>query len=391
MAIDQARIDELFEWMLDGARPSANAHEIISGICERLTAAGVPAARFALFIYTLHPNLLGRRFRWFPGEGVDQVDADLQAFDGDEYKANPLPTVLRTKEVLRRRLIDPQCPDDYQILAEFRADGITDYLVQPLIFTTGETHVATWASKDPDGFSEEAIAALERIRLPLARLTETYMLRLNASSLLSAYTGRDSGSRILAGRVHRGELEDLEACVVFADLVGFTEFSNAAPAQVVIERLNLFYDALVPPITKAGGEILKFMGDGLLAIFPVDRAGGAVKASSAALTALEAASGGKDTPLFDDKRPPFRAAVHIGPLQYGNIGAADRLDFTAIGPTVNLASRLLDAAKLVNGQTVVSKGVAELGGLDMGSAGVFDLKGFARPQKIIPVRFMPTL
>jgi adenylate cyclase len=387
--INTHKLDDLFWWMLDGARPSADAKAIVSGICERLVEAGVPVERFALFIYTLHPNLQGRRFRWLKGEGVEQTDADLKAFDGSEYHDNPLPTVIRTGKTLRRKLCDPDCPDDFPILQQFREDGVTDYVVQPLFFTNGETHLVSWATKAEGGFDEEAMAALERIRLPLARLTETYMLRLNAANLLSAYVGRDSGHRILSGRVHRGDIEEISACVVFADLVGFTKFSNEASAQDVLARLNLFYDCLVPPIVERGGEILKFMGDGLLAIFPISKKLDEKSACDNALGALADASGGVEEPVFSETVPPFRAAVHTGPLQYGNIGASDRLDFTAIGPTVNLAARLLSSAVLVGGQTVVSEKVAEISGLPKDDAMYFELKGFSRSQAIIPLREMP--
>lgn len=386
---DTQKLEDLFLWMLDGARPSADAREIVSGICEGLLAAGVPVERFALFIYTLHPNLQGRRFRWLKGEGVDQSDADLKAFDGAEYHDNPLPTVLRTGKPLRRKLCDPGSPDDFLILKQFREEGVTDYVVQPLFFTTGETHLVSWATKADGGFDEEMIAALEKIRLPLARLAETYMLRLNAANLLSAYVGRDSGNRILSGRVHRGDIEEISACVVFADLVSFTRFSNDASAEEVLARLNLFYDCLVPPIVEGGGEILKFMGDGLLAIFPISDEVDERTACERALEALSVASGGAWTPVFSETVPPFRAAVHIGPLQYGNIGASDRLDFTAIGPTVNLAARLLASAVLVDGQTVVSERVADLAGLSKAGAPSFELKGFDRTQVIVPVREMP--
>ena len=386
--INAQKLDDLFWWMLDGARPSADARAIVAGICERLVEAGVPIERFALFIYTLHPNLQGRRFRWLMGEGVEQTDADLQAFDGAEYHDNPLPTVLKTGRPLRRKLCDPECPDDFLILKQFREEGVTDYLVQPLFFTNGETHLVSWATKADGGFDEAALAALERIRLPLARLTETYMLRLNAANLLSAYVGRDSGHRILSGRVHRGDIEEISACVVFADLVGFTKFSNAATAEEVLVRLNRFYDCLVPPIVARGGEILKFMGDGLLAIFPITDLLDDKSASKNALEALVVASGGEQKPVFSESVPPFRAAVHIGPLQYGNIGASDRLDFTAIGPTVNLAARLLSSAVLVNGQTVISETVADLAGISKAGAPRFELKGFERTQAIIAIREM---
>lgn len=385
MSLDLQKIDVLFEWMLDGARPSADAREIVSGICERLVEAGVPLKRFALFIYTLHPNLLGRRLRWTPDAGVEQTDADLGAFDGAEYRDNPLPTVIATRREVRRRLCDPDCPDDFLILGQFRKEGVTDYLVQPLVFTTGESHAATWATSAKDGFDDSAIAAFGKIRKPLARLTETYMLRLNASNLLSAYVGRDGGHKILSGQVHRGDLEEINAAIVFADLVGFTAFSNNEPADAVLDRLNQFHDAFVPHIVDHDGELLKFMGDGVLAIFPVDLHGSKEAACRAAVAALDAAS-----ERTDDVTPDFRASVHFGPVQYGNIGSVNRLDFTAIGPAVNLAARLLSNAAFVNGQTVVSEQVARLLDLEGTRSADLKLKGFGSAQKIVVLHDMIT-
>ncbi len=385
VALDREKFEELFLWMCDGARPSADARQIVSGICERAVAAGISVDRFALFIYTLHPNLLGRRFVWSPGAEVQQHDAHMTAFQEEEYLANPLPTVLRTKKPIRRRLIDPDCPDDFKILKEIKADGATDYLAQPLIFTTGETHAVSWTSKSPDGFTDDMIEALERLRLPLARLAETYMLRLNASTLLSAYVGRNSGGRILAGHVHRGDFEIIHAGIVFADLIGFTKMSNEGGAKIAIERLNSFYDHIVPPIVEREGEILKFMGDGLLAIFPVSDTCSEKEACKRAADALAEASGVDGTPS-DDKAPPFRASIHIGPIHYGNIGSISRLDFTAIGSAVNLASRLLSEADAIGAQTVISEPVADLLGISHARARRVRLKGFAEPQKIIALR-----
>lgn len=390
MALDREKVEELFLWMCDGARPSADARQIVSGICERAVAAGISLDRFALFIYTLHPNLLGRRFMWSPGSEVQQHDAHMTAFQEEEYLANPLPTVLRTQKSIRRRLMHPDCPDDFKILKEIKADGATDYLAQPLIFTTGETHAVSWTSKSPDGFSDEMVEALDRLRLPLARLAETYMLRLNASTLLSAYIGRNSGGRILAGHVHRGDFEVIHAAIVFADLIGFTKMSNERGAETVIERLNRFYDHIVPPIVERGGEILKFMGDGLLAIFPVSDDCSEKEACARAAEALAEASGSENT-ASDDQAPPFRASIHVGPIHYGNIGSINRLDFTAIGSAVNLASRLLSKADRIGAQTVISESVADHLGISHTGATCVELKGFSKAQKIIALRGMPEM
>ena len=376
-------LDNLFWWMCDGARPSANAYQIVSGICERITAAGVPVDRFALFVYTLHPNIRGRRFSWTPSGGVEMLTADFSLFMTEEYHNNPLPRVIETGTAIRRRICDPATPRDYKILDELEADGFTDYLCQPLVFTTGEVQVASWSTRAPGGFSDAASEALERIRTPLARLTETYMLRLNAATLLSTYVGRQSGEEILLGRIRRGDTREIRAGIVFVDLKGFTELTNRHGGAEVMAILNRFYDAVAPGIGEEDGEILKFIGDGLLVIFPlgedgegaedraVARAVAAVEKGQMALAEAEAADG-----------LGFRASVHLGTIQYGNIGSADRLDFTAIGPAVNLAARLLSKAAGLGADVVLSEAAAQRLEGRAASAGTVELKGFDAPQPV---------
>ncbi|MGE0281942.1 MAG: adenylate/guanylate cyclase domain-containing protein [Rhizobiaceae bacterium] len=266
--IDLKTIDDLIDWMIDGARPSANAREIVDAVCSMLVKAGVPVDRFSLFIYTLDPNLIGYRFAWTPDGGAVVSEGKLGLFSTPEYNANPLPHVIENRVSVRRKLCDPATPHDYKIVPELIADGFTDYFVQPIIYTTDETNAVSWSSKADGGFSYEALAVLERVNKPLARLTETYLLRINAATILSAYVGRNSGDQILSGKVHRGDGEEIEAAILFTDLVNFTAMSDALDGPQTVAILNDVFDLMVPPVADHGGEILKFMGDGFFAIFP---------------------------------------------------------------------------------------------------------------------------
>lgn len=371
--------------MVDGARPSANASDIVEGICTRLVEAGVPVARFVLFIYTLHPQIRGRRFKWTEGEGVDLAEAKFEVFSSDLYNHNPLPHVIETQSSIRRKLNDPKCPDDYIIIGELREQGFTDYLVQPLIFTTGETHVATWSSLQLDGFSDDMIEVLGKIAPPLARLTETYMLRLNAANLLSTYVGRNVGERILEGAVRRGDGEDINAVILFVDFKNFTKRSNSMSGPELIDVLNTSFDALVPQVEENGGEILKFLGDGFFAIFPYGNNDGAKRAASAGLRSVEAGSkalqdaadASREHPLFE-----IKTALHAGSFHYGNIGGSARLDFTAIGPSVNYTARLLNATAELSCDHVVSEQVSTLLDDEVTLIGRVEFKGFSGPQNI---------
>ncbi len=379
--VDQEIISDLIDWMIDGAPPSANAREIIEGICNRLIAAGVPIARFVLFIYTLHPNISGRRFAWTPEDGLDLAEARMGLFSTEEYTNNPLPTVIDTRTPVRRKLHDPDCPDDYKILGELRERGITDYFLQPLVFTTGETHAVSWSSKAEKGFSDEAVAALERVYRPLARLTEIYMLRLNAANLLSVYVGRGSGDQILQGRVHRGDGEEIQAVILFVDIANFTMMSNTMAGEDIVGMLNDVFDALVPPVEEAGGEILKFLGDGFFAIFPISGDEDIAVAAKAATDAVDQGEAALAA-LPIGESVAFRSAVHCGRFHFGNIGGANRLDFTAIGRSVNYTARLLVSASELGQSRVLSRRIADALQQKPALAGEAEFKGFEGMQKV---------
>ncbi len=367
-------VKDLIDWMVDGARPSSDARQIVTGICERLVDLDVAVDRFMLFIYTLHPNLEGQRFRWIKGEGVDIAKAPMGTFTQEIYTNNPLPRVIERQETLRRHLEREDCPDDYIIIGELREQGFTDYLAQPLIFTSGETHACTWSSAQKGGFSERDLDILQQVNAPLARLTEAYMLWLNAAVLLSTYVGRNSGSLILQGKVHRGDGEGISAVILFVDVKDFTSLSNRKEGSEVVDLLNDTFDRLVPPVGKHGGEILKFMGDGFFAIFPYDSQDQVAGIAAAAIDAVkEGRAALAEDGAYDVE---FRAALHCGTFHYGNIGGADRLDFTAIGPPVNYTARLLSAASHLDCDNVLSSDLARLVPERCVAAGEVALKGF---------------
>lgn len=350
-------IGELFDWMCDGAPGLADGRAIVSHICERLNAAGVPVDLYRLFLFTIHPIVKGRRLQWTAEGGTVINEADFSLFETEEFHDNPLPHVMETRRSLRRRLKDPDNPRDYKVLDELAAEGFTDYLVQPVIYVDGEVHTMSWSTRSELGFSDDDIAVLERIRPPLTRLVESYVLRLNAVNIISTYVGRDAGGQVLDGQIKRGDVEEIEAVILFADLKNYTSLSNALPPDEMLECLNTYFDAVAGPVTENGGEILKFMGDGILAIFPLkdgmDGAGAVVeKARAAVLEAARRAEEGAGS-------CPFRSSLHIGRLYYGNIGAAMRLDFTAIGPAVNLGARLLSAAGEIGVDHVCSREFAD--------------------------------
>ena len=255
------------DWLVDGARSAAQPQHILAELCDWLVACGIPLWRVAVFVRTLHPHIMGRRIIWRPDAEVDIAEAPFELLDSAAFLDNPIARVYATGDAIRRKLTDPKGDVDFPVLSELRAQGVTDYLAVPLFFTDGAIHVATWTTRQPGGFSDAEIAGIEAIVNPLTRVTEIYALRRTASNLLDTYVGHSPGERILAGRIRRGDVEEIHAAIWLSDMRGFTALADRLPPRELIALLNRYFDCQIPPILDHGAEVLKFMGDGLLAIF----------------------------------------------------------------------------------------------------------------------------
>jgi len=270
--------------------------------------------------------------------------------------------------------------------------GFTDYIAMPLDFLSGEKHSVTFATKCPGGFQPQHLAALRRVRTPLARVAEILALRRTAANLLDTYVGRNAGARILAGRILKGDIETIRAIIWFSDLRGFTEMSARMTPRQTIDTLNELFECQVLPIEEHGGEVLKFIGDGLLAIFPVASDDDLPRLCTSALDAVDEAFAAlalrNDT--ASTQRLRFGLALHVGEVAYGNIGGASRLDFTAIGPAVNLAARLEGLTAKLGRPVIVSEELARFASRPLQDLGSFELKGVAGAQRVFATTRMST-
>src|SRR6516225_144096 len=374
-------IKAIADWLIDGARSAVQPQEVLSQLCERLVACGIPLWRVAVFVNTLHPQIIGRRFVWRPGAEVEIAEGQFGLFDTAEFRENPVARVYATKTAIRRRLADPDCVMDFPILQELRAEGVTDYLASPLLFTDGSVHVVTCTTRGPGGFTDAQIAGLETVITPLARVAEIRAWRRNASTLLDTYVGHDAGERILAGQIRRGDIEDIHAAIWQSDMRGFTALADRQPPRVLIDLLNRYFDCQVPVIQEHGAEVLKFMGDGLLAIFTI--AGDVTAVCKRALAAARQAQT-NIAALASSAMPGLRfgLALHIGDVLYGNIGSGDRLDFTCIGPAVNCAARIEKLASQLGRGILACGEFARYCPADFTALGEFSLAGFSAPQAV---------
>jgi adenylate cyclase len=384
-AMRNTDIKAVADWLVDGARSAPLPQQVLAQLCERLVACGIPLWRVAVFVRTLHPQVMGRRFVWRPGAEVDIAEAPFELLETAVYRDSPIIRVYQTGRPIRRKLAEAGCPVDFPVLAELRAEGVTDYLALPLIFTDGAVHAVTCTTRECGGFTEAQIAGIETIMTPLARVAEIRAWRRTASVLLDTYIGHDAGERVLAGHIRRGDIEEIHAAIWLSDMRGFTTLADRHPPRVLIDLLNRYFDCQVPVILDHGAEVLKFMGDGLLAIFTI--AGDEAEVCKRALAAARQAQANV-AELSVSAMPGLRfgLALHIGEVLYGNIGSVNRLDFTCIGPAVNFAARLEKLAGRLARAVVASGEFAGHCAGEFTPLGEFAVAGFSAPQMVFGLR-----
>jgi adenylate cyclase len=384
--MNAAKLQELTDWLIDGASSGGTSPRLMAAICERLVQSGLPLWRAGIFVRTLHPDIYGRNFIWKPGSEVEVGTVDFKILDSPGFHTSPLIIVFQQGKEVRARVDDPQSRR-FPIVEELRADGVTDYFALPLPFTDGVINASSWTTKQPGGFTDEQLEALRKIARPLARVCEIVNLRRQASSLLDTYVGNRAGERIMGGQIRRGHTESMNAAIWLSDLRGFTALSDRLPAETVVEILNQYFDCQVASIRAHGGEVLKYMGDGLLAVFPIDEyVGDAPQVCSKVLEAAHesrASVADMAFPVGDTiERFRFGVALHVGRILYGNIGGGNRLDFTCIGPAVNLAARLEKIASRLRRTVVASDGFAGICRGGWSDLGEFPIAGFSKAERV---------
>jgi adenylate cyclase len=377
---------KLTDWLIDGARSAPSPPQMMAETCERLVAAGLPLWRVGIFVRTLHPDIVGRNFIWRPGTEVVVGSANYEMLDSTEFRNSPLAIVFGEGREVRALLDGPE-GKRFPLFDDLRAEGVTDYIALPLMNIDGSVHASSWTTKQPGGFTDEQLDGLRALVPPLARLIEVTRLRFTASILLDTYVGNRAGERILGGQIRRGHTDTMHAAIWLSDLRGFTALSDRLPAETVVEILNLYFDCQVAAIRTHGGEVLKFMGDGLLAVFPIAQVDGDVKqVCTRVLEAARESRANVDAMHFaiGETTESFRfgVALHVGKILYGNIGGGNRLDFTCIGPAVNLAARLEKIAGRLHRTIVASGEFADASAGDWSDLGEFPIAGFSKAERV---------
>jgi adenylate cyclase len=373
----------IIAWLLGEARRLPTGPETLKELGIRLNDAGLPLARASLHVRTLHPQLFGLGFFWYRGkEDIRVFQAHHGIRDTDLYQRSPLRLIFdEDVDELHQSLETPDRQHSFPLFDELKDDGFTDYLALPLLFGDGKTHGTTWVADRKGGFDEDDIALIKAILPVFSLLIEIHLNRRIAINLLDAYVGHNAGERILQGQITRGSGETIPAAIWFSDLRGFTTMSESKSRDELLTTLNQYFDVVAKPIIERGGEILKFIGDAMLAIFPLDDDEACRHAFDAALEARTAiAAWNKDRTGNGESSLDCGIALHVGEVMYGNIGSATRLDFTVIGPAVNLASRIEGLCRQLGKGMLISDEFADRLGADTGleSIGRHQLKGIPR-------------
>jgi len=392
-------IDALNTWLTTAGLRGEPETALVSGFCERAVAAGLPISRALMIIDTLHPVYEGRLVRWghdpsqpvvheYGRTGLPGGAANLHI---KQWRASPFFRMLQTGESLLRRRVTAENEAEFPIIRDYRAAGMTDYVAIINRFAPegiiGEMDCvySSWVTARADGFADAHIAALTRVVSTLALAVKAAALARMTATLMETYLGRDAARRVLSGRIMRGVAERIEAVIWFSDLRGFTRITDTAPEQV-IPLLDDYADVVVSTIHDHGGDVLKLIGDGTLAIFTGD---GRESACRSALSAAIAAQ--RSIMALNKKRTQAGLPVtslylglHIGEVFYGNIGSRERLDFTVIGPAVNETSRIASMCRSADQPVLVSDEFAEVGdnARRLVSVGRYALRGVGRPQEL---------
>ncbi len=371
---DENDLVALHAWLIEAGLEGMPVETIFDGFCRRLTAAGIPIARGFLSMGSLHPLRRANSITWAGGQLTDVSDFGHSNMATSLWAESPFKFMMENHITrLHRPLFGSNAKLDFPVLREFREAGMSEWLALLQGFGWGSNNpageqfgvVLSWTTSAavgrPQGWRTEERTAIEELSATLSLATKASGAPLATREVLAAYLGSDAAQRVSAGQVQRGDVSRIEAAILYADLRGFTNFADETAPEEVIRRLNGVFDCLGEAVREGGGEILKFLGDGVLAVF---LAGSSLEAAASAAFNAACSARDKTTTLSERELVAGHAplsidmALHAGELTYGNIGTAERLDFTVIGPAVNEATRLEALCKQLGAPILISESFA---------------------------------
>ncbi len=380
-------LQPVIDWIFADGMQLRDNNDFVGALAERLVAAGAPIDRLMVSLRILHPQLVATSETWQRASGTTlHIETVHEIRISDRFIGSPMEELVETQRPLRRSLVD--LPEDaHRAYTELAEQGHTDYFGLPIVI--GGEHGATmiFGTCARDGFSEDDIQQLETLGAYLAPVLEAHGLRQLSRSLMNTYVGKRTGAKVLAGMIRRGDAEVIDAALWFSDLRDFTHLTETLAPEQVLKMLNDYFEFIAAAVTARGGEILRFIGDAMLIVFPIDARHDASAACRAALDAALDARGTLGALNHLRRRhgePPieFGVGLNLGEVIYGNVGAPDRLDFTVMGPAVNRTARLESLTKTLGRSILFSREFADCIEQPVVALGEHEMKGVAGPQAV---------
>lgn len=369
------------DWMVEEGVKLADLGDFLDELCQRIRAASVPIERATLGFEVLHAERLRLARNWELGR--PQTERALPLGEEARYDRSPFALAHLRKDWVNLNLA-LTADDLFPVVKDLKAGAFTHYVAIPVLFSDGGENSLSFATRAPGGFSDDQLAFLARIVPVLAVALEIRVARMTTEDLLRTYVGEEPQRLILSGNVHRGDLTRISAAILFSDIRGFTSLATKLKDEESVHLLNAYFDCFVPEIERRDGEVLKYLGDGILAIFrdgDGERRESVAAALSAAKAGLEAATAlGTERRLARSLK--VGVSLHHGTVAYGNIGSGARLDFTVVGRDVNLASRIQKANKKLDEPLLMSDAFARAISPSPVEIGSFKLSGIAEPQRL---------
>lgn len=346
----------IVDWLLREAWNISDSATLTREIARRLVHEGIAVWRLNVTMWSLHPQIAGASYVWRRETDIVSVDtARHENLSSQAYVNSPIRYVSEGMGGVRQPLTLDEMEFDFPVMEDLKQQGATDYVAMPLPFSDGRINVMTMATDHPDGFTTANLGLVFECSAVLSRYFEVHSLRMSASTLLGTYLGKKTGARVLGGEIKRGDGDEIDAAILFCDLRGSSRLSEEMGTQDYLALLNRFFETVTSIIENHNGEVLKFIGDAVLAVFPVEE-GDAVACSNAELASEAIAEAiqalNSDTDGIDVS---CALGACFGRVTYGNVGSGDRLDFTVIGSAANIAARLSDLGKTL-GQPILFSG-----------------------------------
>ncbi|HVJ16778.1 MAG TPA: adenylate/guanylate cyclase domain-containing protein [Polyangiaceae bacterium] len=384
---DDARSRELSSWLLELGTGRLEPAALVESLAGKLEGMGVSLFRVSVWIPTKHPELWGNQIVWSHDEGCRILRRAHHMSSSSDYIGTPAERLHEGGTTTLRCRLEPPAEVEFELLRRLTAAGATDYLMVALEEPRFGTAWIAFASRRAGGFGDDDIALLSGIAPLLSLRVQLIAAQLASESLLEVYLGKNASRRVLEGAFRRGGGEEIEAAIWFCDMRGFTALSDRTPAREVVAILDAYFEVLAAAVAEQGGEILKLIGDAMLAVFPVGAAGaadGCRRALAAGLSALESVQAWRERSGLSVE---LGIALHLGRVMYGNIGGRERLDFTVIGASVNEVCRVESLAKELHVPLLMTAELAAaLGRDDVVSLGFHALKGVGERREILTIR-----